>query len=301
MKNILKKAGIIILVLIGVLTLYRVIAKILQAGEKTQEPVYAVGIQELKKEKIKEVVSFQGVIEGDPQVKVYSKVPGKFEKKAKNEGDRVKKGDTLFYINRDVTGFDFKLARVNSPASGILTKLYYVDKGSFIDPQKPVGEVANPEKIKVILSAGESSLVKVKKGMKARIKAVYNGGGSIDGVVYSVTPFIDRETLSGTVIVKADNPGAKVKIGMTASVEIESDERDVFMVPERAVLMGEGRTYVYINEGGAAKPVDVETGYLEGRRIEISGGLKQGDKLVTDGNFKLFEGAKITTEEKIKN
>jgi hypothetical protein len=61
------------------------------------------------------------------------------------------------------------------------------------------------------------------------------------------------------------------------------------------VLLGEDGAYVYENKGGKAVPVKVTTGYRQNDLIEINGPLADNDEIVTDGNFKLYEGAKVST------
>jgi RND family efflux transporter MFP subunit len=148
-----------------------------------------------------------------------------------------------------------------------------------------------------VLLTGEADLIKIKKDMAAEIEPVYDGEG-LTGNVYSVTPYVDRDTMAGTVIVKAENKTRKIKPGMSVKVRIKTAQRKGFMVPESAVLMGEGKTYIFINDNGAAKRIDVQTGYMEGDRTEITGNLAEGTEVITEGNFKLYEGAKVSVVRK---
>jgi membrane fusion protein (multidrug efflux system) len=65
------------------------------------------------------------------------------------------------------------------------------------------------------------------------------------------------------------------------------------MVPEKAILLGEEGAYVYINRGGKAAKAKVISGYRQNDLIEIEGDVNAGDEIITDGNFKLFDGAKL--------
>ena len=68
------------------------------------------------------------------------------------------------------------------------------------------------------------------------------------------------------------------------------------MLPESAVLMGEGKTYVFINDNGKAKRVDVKLGYMANDKTEITEGLTEGMQVINEGNFKVNEGSKIMVE-----
>jgi|DewCreStandDraft_4_1066084.scaffolds.fasta_scaffold11214_2 multidrug efflux pump subunit AcrA (membrane-fusion protein) len=293
-KGLLKNILIISTVIVFIIIFLRVVFKIIQGTQKTTDVVYEVETEKLRQVPIKETILFQGIAEGDPQVKVYSKVSGKFEKRIVNEGDFVKKDAILFYINRDMPGFEGQLAPVNSPITGVVLSLYYFDKGAFIDPQKPVGEIANQKNIKVVLKAGEDSLVKIKKGQRAVLIPSYKGQDGINGFVDTVSPFINKDTLSGTVIVKASNNEDKITVGMSVDVVIDAIERQGFMVPQKAVLMGEDITYIFINDNNMAKRIDVKTGYMENDRIEIiSEKLQEGMDIIVSGSYKLNENLKV--------
>ena len=148
--------------------------------------------------------------------------------------------------------------------------------------------------VKVVFNLGQDDLLKVHKGQKAQIFYINDSAFSVDGEVFSVPPVIDSDIMAGTVVVKAVNKAGTMKIGMSVNVEILTEEKESYTVPERAVLLGEDFAYVFINRGGKAALVKVTQGYRRGDMIEISGPLADGDDVITDGNFKLFDGAKVS-------
>ena len=274
-----------------------IVVKLLKSSAKVEEKVIKVSGIRAEAKDINETVVIQGIAEGDPQIKIYPAVSGKFERAAAKEGSLVKKDDTILLINRDIVGMDFQLAPIKSPVNGIVTKIYYSDRGAAVSPQNPVAEVADPDNVKVILHTGEEEMVKVKSGMSAEIKPVYGDGAQVMASVYSCTPFIDTDTMSGTIIVKGSNPGRVIKPGMSVEVTVHTAERKSIMIPRDAVLMGEGKTYVYVNDNGKAKSVDVDPGYMSGDEVEIKSGITEGADVITDGNFKLSDGARISEEK----
>ena len=93
----------------------------------------------------------------------------------------------------------------------------------------------------------------------------------IEGVVYY------------RVTVIFDKIDKRVKSGMSADVNIETDKREsVLLVPYRAIVYREGKKIVRLLEGEEIKEVEVETG-LKGSKgeIEIVSGLNVGDKVIT--------------------
>jgi multidrug efflux pump subunit AcrA (membrane-fusion protein) len=135
----------------------------------------------------------------------------------------------------------------------------------------------------------------VHKGQKASIFYTNDQAFSVDGGVYSVPPVIDTDIMAGTVVVKAPNKAKTMKIGMSVNVEILTEEKESYMVPEKSVLLGESESYVYVDKAGKAAQVKVVTGYRMNDMIEINGPLADGDEVVTDGNFRLYDGAAVST------
>jgi multidrug efflux pump subunit AcrA (membrane-fusion protein) len=292
MKELLKKIFLWVFVALAAVILFRIGYKIVQGMQKTKELVYDVAGSALKKEVVTQSIRFTGAVEGDPQVRVYPIINGKFEKNNVIEGQPVNRGDILSYINRDEIG-SYEFVQVKSPVSGIVTKLYFRDKGASVHPQMAVAEVGNPDSIKIIIPAGSADILKIKKGQPAKIILPQDTSVAVDGAVEKVSVSVSRDDPAGQIIIKAGNKDRKLMIGSSVAVEVIIGQADVYLVPERAVLLGQDRSYVFINNKGTAKEVDVVTGRLHGRYIEISGPFADGDEAVVKGAFKLYDGARI--------
>lgn len=296
-KRSLIIVGLIVVVLIGGLTYYRVKLKIVQNSKKTIPIAYNVGSMTLKKQWISQNLSFQGLIEGDPQVKIYPQVGGIFEYNTVLEGAYVTNNQPVSFIDRNIIGQDYKLAPVNSTINGIVTKLYYMDKGAPVSINQPVAVIANTNNIKVVLNVGENDLLKIREGMPAKIYYANDKTITLDGTVYTVTPFVDSDTLSGNVTVKTVNKKSILKIGMAVIVNITIGRLYTFVVPEQSVIASLDQIYVFVNNNGKAKQVNITRGYSANGMVEINGDIKEGDEIITEGAFKINDGDSIKTSQ----
>lgn len=147
----------------------------------------------------------------------------------------------------------------------------------------------------MVFNLGQADLLKIKKGQKVKISYISDPAISMDGEVVSVPPVVDSDIMAGTVVVKAVNKGKTMKIGMSVNVNILYDQPEVFMVPEKAVLLSDETAYVYVNHGGKVQMVTVNIDYRVNDKIEIKGALNEGDEIITEGNFKLYDGAMVDT------
>jgi len=71
--------------------------------------------------------------------------------------------------------------------------------------------------------------------------------------------------------------------GMTGNVEFVSARKDgILMIPKSAVKEREGKRFVIVLEGEPT-PRKIETGISDGRVLEVTEGLKEGDTIILGG------------------
>ena len=85
-----------------------------------------------------------------------------------------------------------------------------------------------------------------------------------------------------TVTVSIPNEDGDILIGMSANLSIKTGEaKDVLTVPVSAVkTTDKGSTVSVVQEDGTTVEKNVTTGVSDGKIVEISGDVKEGDKVV---------------------
>ncbi len=74
----------------------------------------------------------------------------------------------------------------------------------------------------------------------------------------------------------------RLKTGMTTNLEIITDEKDdVLIIPARAIKYEDSIRYVEILNNGTPKKTIITTGLESDQYVEVTSGLKEGDKIVT--------------------
>ncbi len=133
-----------------------------------------------------------------------------------------------------------------------------------------------------------ADLGRLLPGMPARVTTA--GGGTIDGKVRIVAPTVDPATRNGTVYVDlAPSPAARA--GMFARGEFELGKGQGLTLPQSAVLLRDGFSYV-LRVGADAKvsQTKVTVGRRVGDRVEIAGGLPPDARVVASGGGFLSDG-----------
>ena len=141
-----------------------------------------------------------------------------------------------------------------------------------------------------------SELGRITTGTSVVITAP--GGAQRKGRVRVVAPTVDAATRNGLVYVDlagaadgSNGAAGAFKPGMFARGEFALGSSGALTVPQTAVVVRDGFSYVY--RVGADKHVSqlkVQTGRVVGEHVEIQSGVKPEDKLVASGGSFLSDG-----------
>ena len=123
------------------------------------------------------------------------------------------------------------------------------------------------------------------------------------GRVVSLTGVVNAETGSLTSKVSFPNPDGHLYSGIQGTIVMPFAEKGVIVVPQFAVVRLQDKAQVYkVLADSTATAVEVttqETG--NGKDFIITSGLKEGDKIVTDGANNVTEGQKVLFPEAKKS
>jgi len=233
---------------------------------------------------------------------------------------------------------DLEKTVITAPIDGVISQLFakqgeVVITGTMNNPGTRIMVVSDLSKMQVRSRVDESDAALVKPDQVARIYLQSDSKEFISGHVLRVgakgTKAQGRDVVTFETLVVVDRNDARVKPGMTASVDIEVDLReDAITIPVQAVVhrkrqelpedlvktfeaetgktdrtterrgVAEYLKVVFCIENDVAKPHLVETGIGDATGVEITRGLS-GDARFATGPYRsldqLKDGAKIKT------
>jgi HlyD family secretion protein len=133
-----------------------------------------------------------------------------------------------------------------------------------------------------------ADLARLKPGMRASVTPT--GGTPIAGRLRMVAPTVDPLTRNGIVFVDLEpSPGARA--GMFASGEFEIGQGQGLTLPQSAVLLRDGFSYVLrVGPDARVSETKVTVGRRVGDRIEITGGLDANARVVASGGGFISDG-----------
>ena len=186
------------------------------------------------------------------------------------------------------------------------TQVLAPDSGTISARSATVGAVvgAGTELFKLIRQGRLEWRAEVTSSELGRITAGTNvvvtapGGAKRKGKVRILAPTVDAATRNGLVyvdlagVVDGDSTAAGAfKPGMYARGEFELGNSGALTVPQTAVVVRDGFSYVYrVGDDKRVSQLKVQTGRVVGEQIEIQCGVKPEDKLVASGGSFLSDG-----------
>lgn len=137
-----------------------------------------------------------------------------------------------------------------------------------------------------------AELGRITAGTTAQVTAA--SGARLEGRVRMIAPTVDPQTRSGLVYVDVKPlPGQAggAKAGMFARGEFDLGATPALTVPQSAVVVRDGFSYVYrLGEGDRVAQAKVTTGRVVGNKVEITSGLDVNARVVASGGSFLNDG-----------
>lgn len=209
-------------------------------------------------------------------------------------------------INQYLTAEQTVLARVNAVRAKlqsdelrlVQTRIVAPDSGVISARTATVGAPTQPGQELFRLIRGNrlewhaeitaAELGRIKPNMRASL--ISPNGTRIQGKVRTVAPTVDIQTRNAIVYVDLP-PNNAVRAGMFARGEFEIGTVTALTLPQSAVLMRDGFSYVYrVDSNNRVVQLKVSLGRRVGDRIEITNGLDAKTRVITSGAGFLTDG-----------
>ncbi|HVW94874.1 MAG TPA: efflux RND transporter periplasmic adaptor subunit [Mucilaginibacter sp.] len=184
------------------------------------------------------------------------------------------------------------LYKIVSPINGTVDQMD-LKLGAVAQPGLTGIRVVNADKLKVKADVPESYASSVNAGNRVKI-VVPDANDSLFARVTFAAKVIDPASRSFGVEVNLPERRS-LRPNMTAIMQIANySNASTIIVPVKAIQKSESGDYVFVNDNGTAKRVNVKVGHTYGGQSEILSGLKAGEELVTEGSSEIEDGDKIT-------
>ncbi|MDP8218892.1 MAG: efflux RND transporter periplasmic adaptor subunit [Candidatus Theseobacter exili] len=218
-----------------------------------------------------------------------------FEKKLISPGemDKYRADHKVAEANHKSVKVQYEKGLIHAPINGRLDRLD-LDVGEILVPGKIVGRIVDVKEVEVIVSVPEKDVAGIKEGDKVAVHIMSQPDVVYKGDVSFVA--LGAEEVSKTFPAKIliNNPDNIFRPGMIVTVSFRKKPRNgIIVLPQSAVLVKEGRKWVFLVKDAVAIEREVNTGAMVQDEVEILDGLSPGDSIVIRGQHNLLDGDKI--------
>jgi len=182
-----------------------------------------------------------------------------------------------------------QLLPVRSPIRGVITEKRAI-MGELADPSKSLYTVADLSSVWVLVDIHEKNLAQIHKGQDALVTVGAFPELKFRGRINYIADVVDDVTRTVKARVEVHNAGRKLKPEMfaTVTVALPADSPPVLAIPEDALQDLEGKRVLFVAENGTEfVPRSLELGRISGGKVEVTGGLKEGERYAVKGGFLL--------------
>lgn len=177
--------------------------------------------------------------------------------------------------------------RITASDDGVISAREAVE-GSVLQPGQELFRLQRGGRLEWRAEVPGAELEKLRAGQKVRVQP--SGAPALEGRVRVVAPKVDAATRNGLVYV--DLPAAAhLRAGLFARGEFVLGDTPVLTLPQSAVLLRDGFSYVFRLEGAnKVRQQKVLPGRRQGDRVEIREGLSAQTQVAAEGVGFLADG-----------
>lgn len=220
------------------------------------------------------------------------------------EGEAVKKGAALLYVDSSVAGKRYRPNPVTAPINGVVS-LIAVSAGNKVLPSTVVATVIDPSKNKVYADIPERYAPEVRLGAQGALRLIDTEDAPLPVRISEISPQVDKQRGLLGVVLAFEAGGAqaaqKIVSGTFGSLRLTlGTYENQIVVPRRSIVLrknAQGVTvpglFVVSNPSAEQSTVSfrpVQTGIEDEDVLQVLEGVAEGEVIVTLGQTHLADG-----------
>src|SRR5258708_6469354 len=200
-----------------------------------------------------------------------------------------------------VAPFDGTVATKNTEVGEVISSVMMGQVGGTL-PAGAICTLVDLNTLEVEADVNEGSIAQLREGQPAEVSVDAFPGKKWRGVLRQIIPTADRAKAIVKVKVKILDPGDRLLPEMSSTVSFLQAERSDAELQEPARIwlppaaIANGRVAV-VDAKGRVSMRSITTGAVRDGRIEVTGGLRAGERIVTDKVDQFKEGQLVRLPE----
>jgi membrane fusion protein, multidrug efflux system len=183
---------------------------------------------------------------------------------------------------------------VRAPFAGAVSQRL-VSIGDYVTKGMKVAIVVRTNPLRVQLTVPEQFVSAVGAGSPVNFSVDAYPNRQFQGTVRYVSPALQADQRALTVEAVVPNPRGELKPGFFATARVEQPAKSPgILVPVSAVQTSAGTSRVFVVKGDRVEERIVTIGQTVGNQVEITNGLKSGERVATKDVAQLTDGTKVS-------
>lgn len=185
---------------------------------------------------------------------------------------------------------------VRSPSDGVVVGLTPMSPGQAVQMGQWFGQVFNPAHMQMNVQVSDVDVTKVKQGADVAVTVDAIPGKTYKGTVRQVAMMGKDQSGTTQFQVFIDvTGGPDLRPGMQGNAHIDAGStKNALLVPIEAVFEDNNQPAVEVlHKDGTTSTVPVKIGLIGDRFVEVTSGLKEGEKVITGSSADLLPSQHI--------
>jgi len=185
---------------------------------------------------------------------------------------------------QQVAAIKVRDSKVRAPIAGVIAARMVKAGNMTSSAESEMFHIVALDTLQGVVYLPESEMNNVHIGQQAQLVFPANTQASVPATVALISPIIDTESGTFKVTLNVNNDNAALKPGMFAKVSLVLDvHQNAQLVPQKALLVTDTETSLFVIADKKAKKVVVETGYEQNGFVEVLTSLNQDEPVVVVG------------------
>ncbi len=201
-------------------------------------------------------------------------------------------------------GTVFQQVLIRAPAGGVVLEKHVVE-GDWVKLGSELFTVAALDRVWIQMDAYESDLPWLAEGQSVRFRSEALPGEEFEGRVAFIDPVLDGATRTLRLRVEAENPRELLKPGLFVRGSVNGSyaaDDAPLLVPASAPLLTGRRAIAYVSQGGGQyEGRELLLGPRAGDEYIVLAGLEEGERVVSEGAFKIDSELQIQGKSSMMN
>jgi membrane fusion protein, multidrug efflux system len=183
---------------------------------------------------------------------------------------------------------------IKAPFSGYINKRF-IEEGAYVGAGKEMFEVVETNKLTMNVNVSESQVLSIVNAKQVQVNADVYPGTAYPAKVKFIAAKADANLNFPVELEITNVKDRPLRAGMygRATFDIPSG-RAALIIPRSALLGSINDAQVYTITGDSVKLRKIVVGSQYANTIEVVEGLSSGDRVVTNGQINLTDGARVT-------